>query len=519
MVSKMLTNVLLAAFSFSIFATASPTLSAKTQSQFTIFPASGANDVNPDTHLVLTLSGTPKIGTSGFIRIYNAADKSLVDTIDMKIPSSPYPSGKNPKNVNGETKGPDSSAALGGTFQVTTVAGHSFHFFPIIVHNNIATIYLHNNKLQYGQTYIVKIDPGVLEQAGGSFPGITSDNGWTFTTKSAPPPKDTARVVVAADGSGDFSTLQGAIDFLPEAPAKQITIFVKNGNYEEIVVMNKKSNVVIRGEDREKVRVGYPNNSFFNIGKTRNAFTIERSTNLQLSSFTVINYFIGQAEAIRVGGKRIILDHMTLDGSGDAFTTDPGTSIYFVDSKLTGHGDTILGYGAVFFHRSEVHSIGPFSWTRTSHGNHGNIFVNSSLIAIKNPLPWSVTERNPKGQTPESTFARLTKNCKGEDMSEMDEATIEKKRCNFPYAEMVLINTKTSGISPRGWGDIQPEEEFSHKNIHFWEYNTMNADGSPVDYSQRSRDIGERLKMPENATIIADYSNPEFILGWNPVVV
>ena len=519
MVLTLFKNYLLVTFGFTIFANASPTTPAKGQTQFTAFPANGAKDVNPDTHLVLTFPNTPKIGTSGFIRIYNAADKSLVDTIDMKIASSPYPSGKNPKNVNGETKGPDSSAMLGGTFQTTTVAGHSFHFFPIIVHDNVATIYPHHNKLQYGKTYIVKIDPSVLEQAGRPFPGITGDDTWTFTTKSAPPPKDSARIVVAADGSGDFNTLQGAIDFLPEAPTKQITIFIKNGDYEEIVVMNKKSNVVIRGEDREKVRVGYPNNSFFNIGKTRNAFTIEKCTKLQLSSFTVTNYFVGQAEAMRVGGTRIILDHMTLNGSGDAFTTDPGTSIYFVDSKLTGHGDTILGYGAVFFHRSEVHSIGPFSWTRTAHGNHGNIFVNSSLIAIQTPLPWSVTERNPKGQTPMSTFARLTKNCKGVDMSEMDEATIEKTRCNFPYAEMVLINTKTSGISPRGWGEVQPKEEFSHKNIHFWEYNTMNADGSPVDYSKRSDKIGERLKMPENATTIADYSNPEFVLGWKPVVV
>jgi pectinesterase len=515
MVPTLLTKLLLGAFSFGILSQASQTPAAKRQAQFTTFPANGAKDVNPDTHLVLKFSGTPKTGNSGFIRIYNAADKSLVDTIDMRIASSPYPLGRNPKNTNGETKGPDSNAALGGTFQTTNVGGHQFYFFPIIVHDNVATIYPHNNKLQYSQTYLVKIDPSVLASAGGSFPGIDT---WTFTTKSAPPPKNAARVVVAADGTGDFNTLQGAIDFLPEAPANQITIFVKNGNYEEIVVMNKKSNVIIRGENREKVRVGYPNNSFFNIGKTRNAFTIEKCTRLQLSSFTVSNYFIGQAEAMRIGGTRIILDHMTLDGSGDAFTTDPGASIYFVDSKLTGHGDTILGYGAVFFHRSEVHSIGPFSWTRTSHGNHGNIFVNSSLIAINKPLPWSVTDSNPRGQTPESTFARLTKNCK-ENMAQMDEATIEKKRCNFPYAEMVLINTKTSGVSPKGWGEVQPKEEFSHKNIHFWEFNTMDANGSPIDYSKRSKKIGERLTATQNATTIANYSNPEFVLGWSPVVV
>jgi pectinesterase len=76
------------------------------------------------------------------------------------------------------------------------------------------------------------------------------------------------------------------------------------------------------------------------------------------------NYFIGQAEMMLLNGDRIILDQMTLNGSGDAFTTY-GT-IYFVDSKLSGHGDTVLGYGAVIFHRSEIHSIGLMTWTRTS---------------------------------------------------------------------------------------------------------------------------------------------------------
>jgi pectinesterase len=488
----------------------------ETLDKYTKFPSHGAKDVNPDTHLVLTFPSIPSIGISGFIRIYNAVDKQLVDSIDMKIPSSPYPTGRDPKNTKGTTKGADGSSALPGTYQTTVVGGRSFYFFPIIVHDRVATVYLHANKLQYGQTYFVKVDSSVLKPAGGIFPGITSNDSWIFTTKSAPPSKNATRVVVVANGSGDFNTLQGAIDFLPAHPPKQVTIFIRTGDYEELVVIHNKSNVIIRGEDRDKVRVGYPNNSFFNIKKTRYPFTITNSADLQLSSFTVSNYFIGQAEAMYVNAKRIILDHMTLDGSGDAFTTEKGTSVYFVDSKLSGHGDTILGYGAVFFHRSEVHSIGPFSWTRTAHGNHGNIFVNSSLIAVNKPLPWTVTAANPRGQMSESVFARLTYNCKGTDMTAMSDAEIEKSRCNFPYAEMVLINTKAIGVSARGWGEVQGPP-FRKSNVHFWEYNTMDANGSPVDVSKRA-DIGKQLTMAKNATMIADYSNPVFVLGWRPVI-
>ena len=38
----------------------------------TLFPASGSENVNPDTHLVLTFSDTPVLGDSGMIRVYDA---------------------------------------------------------------------------------------------------------------------------------------------------------------------------------------------------------------------------------------------------------------------------------------------------------------------------------------------------------------------------------------------------------------------------------------------------------------
>jgi hypothetical protein len=46
----------------------------------------------------------------------------------------------------------------------------------------------------------------------------------------------------------------------------------------------------------------------------------------------------------------------------------------------------------------------------------------------------------------------------------------------------------------------------------------MDTNGSPVDIFSRNS-IGKQLKMPGDAKIIADYSNPEFVLGWNLVVV
>jgi pectin methylesterase-like acyl-CoA thioesterase len=176
-----------------------------------------------------------------------------------------------------------------------------------------------------------------------------------------------------------------------------MTIFIRNGNYEELVYLKGKSNLILRGESRDGVVVGYANNSAFN--RIRPTFSVTESSDIQLSTF------IGQAEALLMRGERNIVERMTLNGSGDAFTT--GGTIYMVDSKLTGDGDTILGYAALYCLRCEIHSVGPFTWTRTPEGSHGNVFVDSTLIYTDKPLPWSINPQNPAGRKAPGVLARL----------------------------------------------------------------------------------------------------------------
>lgn len=54
-----------------------------------LFPAAGAENVNPDTHLVLTFTDSPIVGDSGMIRIYDAMSHQIVDSLDLSIPSGP----------------------------------------------------------------------------------------------------------------------------------------------------------------------------------------------------------------------------------------------------------------------------------------------------------------------------------------------------------------------------------------------------------------------------------------------
>lgn len=56
---------------------------------------------------------------------------------------------------------------------------------------------------------------------------------------------------MSADGSGDFKTIQAAINSLPDSSIKPTTIYIKKGTYTEKLFIEK-SNIIFEGEDRDK---------------------------------------------------------------------------------------------------------------------------------------------------------------------------------------------------------------------------------------------------------------------------
>jgi len=478
------------------------------------FPADKATAVNPDTHLVLTFPSAPILGKSGQIRIYDASSNRLVDTLDLSIPAGPTTGAGGPtapytptpyeyttaRLTNADTApGTPSGAAVATSrdYQLTIIGGFTdgFHFYPVIVRDNVATIYPHHNLLQYNKTYYVQMDPGVLSLADGSFQGINGNTSWTFTTKRTPPPQVTARVVVAADGTGDFNTVQGAIDFVPDRSPRRTTIFIRNGNYEEIVYFRNKSGITILGEDRDKVVVFYANNEVFNphpvnistnewpgtFPSRRAAFMGDNSTGIHLVNLTIKTTARGQAEGVLLMGDKNILSHVTVVGSGDALQVNG--PVYITDSLIVGDGDTILGRGPAFFNRCEVQSNGVFMWIRNSASNHGNVFL-------------------------DCTFRK-----RGAGTTDLARAPINNGRA-YPNAEAVLINAKLEGISPAGWGAMGGDTS----NMHYWEYNSTNlSDGKPVDVSQRKAESKQLTKEKDGETI-SNYSNPSYVLGWSPAM-
>jgi beta-lactamase class A/pectin methylesterase-like acyl-CoA thioesterase len=480
------------------------------------FPADNSRNINPDTHLIIRFPSAPVLGTTGKIKIYDLSDNRLVDQLDVSIPAGPTDSNAVRSNTrspylqvpykyisgnftNANTKpGTPSGGALPtpDNYQLTIIGGFTdgFHFYPVIIDGNIATIYLHNNLLEYNKTYNVQIDPGVLKLNNNSFAGITG-NKWVFTTKKLPPSANSERLTVSADGSGDFNTVQGAIDFIPDYNPNQITIFIKNGIYQEIVYFRNKTNITILGEDRNKVIVKYANKETFNphpsnismnevegtFPSRRAAFSVDHSNRIHLVNFTIeTTSERAQAEGLLLNGSENIVYNVNIKGSGDALQSNG--SAYYSDCRIEGTGDVILGRGPAYFKDCEFRSSGgAYMWVRNSSANHGNVFVNCKFITDEGK---------------ETVIARSPANGSK----------------NYPYCEAVLLNCKLAGISPIGWGSIGDTS-----NVHYWEYNSTNlSDGEPINISQR-HPASRQLTMERDFEIIANYSRPAYILGnWEP---
>jgi len=64
-------------------------------------------------------------------------------------------------------------------------------------------------------------------------------------------------IVVAADGSGDFKTIQAAVASIPKTNTERVVVFIKDGTYKEKIRVDA-SFVMLRGQSRSGTRVEFP---------------------------------------------------------------------------------------------------------------------------------------------------------------------------------------------------------------------------------------------------------------------
>jgi pectin methylesterase-like acyl-CoA thioesterase len=437
-----------------------------------------------DTPLRIAFDQPPVPGDSDAITVHRA-DGSIADRIDLADPATAE------KNIGGAL----SDAGL----------PHEFHYQPVTVDGDTATITPHH-ELDPGQTYYVTVDPGVFT----GFAGISDPHTWRFTTRHEPRPV-ADHLVVAADGSGDFCTVQGAIDAVPPGNTRPVHIDVRAGTYNEIdYIRPDRSHITITGAGADRTIIQYTNNNNLN-GDTalanggpadvcprrvlavpdihncwRALFGVD-ADDVTLSDLTLHNTtpFGGtQAEAFRGNGQHITLDRVVLSSFQDTLRLQGAG--FVTDSTIIGDVDFVWGTGTAFVQNSTLESAhaGFVTQIRNDANHNGDVFVRDRLTRAPGVADGTVY------------LGRIQTD-------------------RFPFSQAVYLDTAMdTHIIPVGW-QITPNDCTLASNLADWEHHSTDLSGGPVD-------TGSRLpcsRQLDDATA-ARWSDPGFVLGgWVPTTV
>jgi pectinesterase len=206
---------------------------------------------------------------------------------------------------------------------------------------------------------------------------------------------DNDTVIVDSNNSGDFISIQQAINATRSYPDKRITILIKNGIYFEKVKIhawNTKINLI--GESKEKTIITY-NDHFKKINLGRNStfhtYTLlVEGNDCILKNLTIENTSgeVGQAVALNVNAHRVVIANCNLLGHQDTlYTSGENCKNYFKDCYIEGTTDFIFGDATAFFENCKIHSkSNSYITAASTPENHpfGYVFKNCVLTANEN---------------------------------------------------------------------------------------------------------------------------------------
>ena len=313
------------------------------------------------------------------------------------------------------------------------------------------------------------------------------------------PPEDPT-FYVAASGTGDYYSIQRAIDVAPAAGA---LISVAPGVYREVLTINK-PNIHLRSpySDAKKTVIVF-DKSNGSTGSTLKSATVEvRGDNFSAENLTFANDFNAthpqlpagsQAVALLVTGDRAVFRNMRLLGNQDTLYAGSKSCAsggqpcvparqYFADSYIEGNVDFIFGDGNAVFENCEIHS--------TSHAE-GFVTAQSKHY----PEQDSAFVFNRSKLTAESGVSHVWLG-----------------RPWRPYAAAVFLNTEMGAhIEPAGWREWHPGETHSIETAFYAEYNSSGPGAHPEQRDSHTRKL--------TAQEAARFETRRFLAGadgWDP---
>ena len=207
-------------------------------------------------------------------------------------------------------------------------------------------------------------------------------------------------LVVAQDGSGDFRTVQEAIDAVSPGQTTKTKIYITKGIYRErIVIAENKSYISLIGENCKETVLTYDDHAKRigpdgeELGTFRSASIYINGDNFSAENITFENSagpgeLAGQALAASVAGDRVSFKNCCFLGFQDTLYTKSGRE-YYQDCYIEGTVDFIFGAATAVFKNCELFSKkrpGYVTAASTPEGNpYGYVFIDCRLIGEAPP--------------------------------------------------------------------------------------------------------------------------------------
>lgn len=301
-------------------------------------------------------------------------------------------------------------------------------------------------------------------------------------------PEEDKTLYVAADGTGDYYSIQRAIDVAPASGGAVISI--APGTYREVLTITKPK-ITLRGADADprKTIIVFDNSAGNSGGTTKSATAFVRADDFDAQNLTFANDFNtthpqlpqgSQALALLVTGDRALFRNVRLLGNQDTLyvgskdctppTSQPCTPArqYFSNCYIEGNVDFIFGDGKALFDHCEIHSTQHKEGFLTAQGKH---YAEQDSVFVFD-------------------HCRLT--------AEPGVSGVWLGRPWRPYAAVAFLNTEMGAhIESAGWREWHPGETHSLETAAYSEFNSS---GPGAHAGQRDPHAKE-LKTEEAARL------------------
>lgn len=283
--------------------------------------------------------------------------------------------------------------------------------------------------------------------------------------------------VVAADGRGDFRTVQEAIEAVPDFRKNETVIFIRKGIYKEkLTLAASKTNVTFIGEDRDSTILTWDD-----FASKKNRFGEEIGTTGSSSFFVFGDGFrarnitfanssgpVGQAVAVRIDGDMVYFENCRFSGFQDTlYPHGEKSRQYYRNCIIEGTVDFIFGWSTALFEQCTI--------------------VCKTAGYVTAP-----------STNPETKYGFIFLDC--EVGGDATDSSFYLGRPWRPYGKSVFIRCKLSkAIKPEGWHNWgKPENE---KSAYFAEYQNS-GDGAlgaaRVGWSHQLTDAEAAEYTPQN---------------------